>query len=170
MNMSDFNPSNGLLLVCERDNAKRLFSARTDEGLTEFFEEYLRDANNLTPERTLNLRSNWLSVHACFCGGKSDRDAGDLPLNQVILGGRQLGSGNGFQAVLVRPDFVPHIVTELSRFPKESADNAFQIFQSSGSESSVEFSDVWALIGEIGRIFESAAQLQAAVVFYHREN
>ena len=169
MNTPEFNPSNGLLLVCERDDAKRIFAARSDEALTEFFKEYLSDSKNLDQDRTLDLQSKWLAIHACFCGGSTDSSAGDLPLNQIILGGRPLGSGSQFQAILVRPDFVPHIVAALESFKQETAEQAFQIFQSGESQSTATFEEVWSLIGKIEILFETAAELRAAVVFHRQE-
>lgn len=168
--MSEFNPSDGLLLICQRDDAKRLFVAKSDEALAEFFDEFLSDSNHLNQDDVLDLKSIWRAVHACFCHGSADSDAGELPLNQVILGGRKLGSGSQFQVAFVRPDLVPHIVTALDGFTMETAEKSFQVFQSANSQRPTVFDTVWSLIGDIGNLFRRAAELKAAVVFYQRED
>ena len=169
MNVSEFNPADGLLLVCERDDAKRLFGAKSDETLVAFFDEVLSDPAKLNYGRALGLRSKWLAIHACFCDGDTDRTAGSLPLNQIILGGRPLGSGDHLQATFVRPDLVPHIVSALCEFGEEDVNRCLQVYNSNNPEGAVELGEIRSLIEAIRKTFEVAASLRAAVVFYQRE-
>ena len=166
------DPKDGLLLVFPRDDAKQLFAARGDEALAAFLSEHLAQPSDSQPEQ-LGLQRLWHLIHTLLCDGDHAEDGGTMPLNQVILGGRSLYTGDDRIVRLVRPDIVGHAASALKQLDHDALNTTFQSIDltevchlNSGDDATLKFDSIRSLINKTTDLFENAASQGAAVVFY----
>jgi hypothetical protein len=89
-------------------------------------------------------------------------------LNHCILGGRRLASGGPLEAVLVRPDIVPHVAEALHRVKRVEFRSAYMKLNPEHygrDPTEAEFDRVWSTLLQIRQLFEDAAENREAVLF-----
>ena len=65
------------------------------------------------PERYAESDKSWDAMHRALSDGKLTRDGGEYPLNQVVLGGKQLYADDDFIMVLKSPEVVRDVAQAL---------------------------------------------------------
>lgn len=133
---------NGRLYVVTRDDAKMLFRAKSNEQLAAFVADL--HPRLVDTEDACDCGVEWQALHDAL----SKRDPGGA-LPHCILGGRPLYRGDERHVVLVRPDMVGHVATKLQELVAD--------------ENVVR--DVGGVVLDVARLYEHAAQEQAAVIF-----
>ena len=161
--MSQYDSTKGWLIIFERDDAKQLFGAPDDDALQSVIESKMATGQG---RRVLSLDGIWKSLHGCLCDGDANSGAGDFPLNQCILGGRSLASGRAFQAFMIRPDVVQHIVAEFERSSPDRFEQAFQKLINTGETEASSWPVHAQALEKIKQCFTAAAELRAAMVFF----
>ena len=98
------------LFALNRDLAKRLFAARTEESQRAFVSDLAKD--EAAPQLTL-AEADAAALHLALCGSDA-ADGGEYPLNHVVFGGRPLLQTADLTIVLKRPDNVAHVAQALA--------------------------------------------------------
>ncbi len=158
----------GIHLSLSRDDAKRLFSCRGDEAVRTFVAEFARSDENRRQRLVHDSGDAWDAIHRCLTDGTLDPNAGELPLNHCILGGRQMYYGDDYFVALVRPDLTRHVSDALAALDKSDFQERYGRLdpqQCAHQTTDEEFQRIWSALESIGRFFESAAANGHAVVF-----
>ncbi|MGE0758352.1 MAG: DUF1877 family protein [Pirellulaceae bacterium] len=158
----------GAHIILTRDNAKRVFAAAGDESVRQVVSE-LRQSRKLRDAKlVLETGPSWAPIHRCLSDGSLDPTGGDFPLNHVILGGKRLHLSNGFEAIIVRPDIVPHVAEALHDLKRNDIHDKYAGMSAEDlghPPSEREFDIVWNSLQQIRQLFEDAANERCAVLF-----
>lgn len=101
--MSTTDPiSGGVLIELPRDQAKTFFSTKGDEAVLEFVQNILADDQS----NCLNTEGSWKELAEAF--------GEEPPLAWCFTAGRPMHPGEGHNIMLIRPDMVGHVATNLS--------------------------------------------------------
>jgi hypothetical protein len=160
--------SGGYYFILTRDDAQRLFAANGDDAILQMVDEFARSKIRRDDKLFHHCGDAWNPIHRCLTEGTLDREAGEFPLNHCVLGGRRLSKGSAFEAVLIRPDIVPHVAEALHRVKRVEFREAY--WRLSPDEygrqpTEKEFDFVWTSLLQIRQLFEDAAENREAVLF-----
>src|SRR5689334_2203322 len=95
-----------VLLAISRDDAKRLFAQKDEVSLRAFLRAQIEQAPS---DSALSIDQGWEMLHQAL----AEQGAG-TPLADALLGGRPMHRSEDWQALLKRPDAVPHIAAALA--------------------------------------------------------
>ena len=158
----------GAHIILTREDAKRVFGAAGDVAVQEIANELRGSKRHCEAKLVLETGANWDAIHRCLTDGTLEPTAGEFPLNQVILGGKQLFKGAGFEAVMVRPDLTAFIAEALHNLKREEIHDKYMQLPAAelGYTPTEQESDiVWNAIQQIRQLFEDAAAERCAVMF-----
>lgn len=155
-------------IVLMRDDSKQLFAQKEDEAVRKTVENLRQSPKHRENGLLLECGADWDPIHRALTEGKLDPDDGEFPLDHCVLGGRQLHAGEGFDAILIRPDVVPHVAEALHELRRETFFENYMAIDpvDYGKEpTEAEADRVWGTLKLIRQMFEDAANEHAAVVF-----
>lgn len=158
----------GAYIILNRDDAKRLAAQVGDDAIRQFVIELRNSKTHRSGGLVLECGSVWDPLHRALTEGTLDPATGEFPLNHCVLGGRRLHQGPGFEAVLVRPDIVPHVADEARDIKRaELHDRFFQLDPQDYGQQPTEkdFDRIWNVFRQILQLFDDAAAERAAVLF-----
>lgn len=162
---------NGYLIALTRDHAKRVFAQQGDDQLRQLLEE-LRHLPDLKKSgRVLELGNLWDPLHRCLTEGELDPTSGELPLNQTILGGRQLHQGSDWAAAMVRPDMTTFVAEALGDVKEEEFRKRFFALSPDSYGRPIDerhFMEVWVALRQVTVFYEASAENLEAVIFSGR--
>ena len=101
MNKTD-SINTGVLIELPRDQAKTFFSTKGDEAVLEFVQNMLADEQT----NCLNTEGAWQELASAF--------GEEPPMAWCFTAGRPMHPGEGHNIMLIRPDMVGHVATNLS--------------------------------------------------------
>jgi len=160
-------PSRGVHFALTVDDAKRLFAAKGGDQVRQVIQE-LEEEETVWNERAYETDKAWDAIHRCLTDGTLDPAAGELPLNQAILGGRQMYSGEEYIAALVRPDFVPHVAAALQAIDRDDLRQRYNRLAETdydGPFGDEDFQYTWDNFEGLVDFFRRAAENRHAVLF-----
>ena len=152
-------------VVLTRDDAKLVFAQKDDESVRRIVNELRQCPKRRADELVLECGTDWDPIQRALTDGKLDTD---FPLDHCVLGGRQMHKGDDFDAILIRPDIVPHVADALHELNREEFFESYMAIDPSdyGKEpSEVEADHVWCTLKLIRQMYDAAASEHAAVVF-----
>lgn len=158
----------GAYIILTREDAKQLFAQKEDEAIRKFVEQLRQSPKQRDIGLVLECGCDWDPIHRALTEGKLDPDDGEFPLDHCVLGGRQLHSGDGFDAILIRPDVAPHVAGALNDLRRAEFVEKYMAIAPAdyGKEPSEPEADrVWSTLKLIRQMFDDAAIEHAAVVF-----
>jgi hypothetical protein len=159
---------NGYLIALTREHAKRVFAQQADEQLRQLLGE-LRNMPDLKKSgRVLELGNLWDPLHRCLTEGELDPNSGELPLNQTILGGRQLHQGSDWAAAMVRPDMTTFVAEALADVKEEEFRQKFFGLSPASYGRPIDekhFMEVWVALRQVKVFYEASAENLEAVIF-----
>lgn len=158
----------GAYIVLTREDAKQLFAQKEDEAVRKLVEQLRQSPKHRDSGLVLDCGSDWDPIQRAVTEGKLNPDDGDFPLDHCVLGGRQLHSGEGFDAILIRPDIVPHVAAALHDLRRAAFVENYMAIDAAdyGREPTEPEADrVWSTLKLIRQMFEDAANEHAAIVF-----
>lgn len=118
--------------------------------------------------RVLELGNLWDPLHRCLTEGELDANAGELPLNQTILGGRQLHQGSEWTAAMVRPDMTTFVAEALADLKEDEFRTRFFALNPVSYGRPIDerhFMEVWVALRQVTVFYEASAENLEAVVF-----
>lgn len=122
-------PGAGFFLALNRDDARRLFGLREAESVFALLRELRESEEVQTEGRLLSCGQAWDGWQ------KTLGEDASYPLDQCVLGGRDLAHGAAAGAVLLkRPDTVAHIAETLAQPAQASAPEELRAFYRRASE------------------------------------
>ncbi len=92
----------GVLIELPRDQAKTFFSTKGDEAVLEFVQHMLAEENT----NCLNIEGGWKELAEAF--------GDEPPMAWCFTAGRPMHPGDSHNIMLIRPDMVGHVATNLS--------------------------------------------------------
>lgn len=158
----------GAHIILGREDAKQLFLHKDDEAIRSFVTGIRQSRKHRDAQLVLECDDSWDPIHRCFSDGTLDHAGGDFPLNHCVLGGKRLHGGTEFEAVLIRPDIVPHVADSLHHIKRAELHQKYFAIdpQDYGRPlSEADFDKVWLFLQQIRKLFEDAAQDRSAVLF-----
>jgi hypothetical protein len=153
-----------LQFALTRDEAKRLFAAKSDEAMREFIDSLVQSPEVRQQERICESHGAWDPIQRCLARGTLDPAAGEPPLRECILGGRELALG----VRLVRPDMVPHIDAALEPITREALRGQYDRIDPTDYGrplSDADFQSTWAIFQQLRDFYRRAAAAGHAVIF-----
>jgi uncharacterized protein DUF1877 len=159
---------NGYLIALTRDYAKRVFAQQGDVALRQLLEELRHMPDLKRSGRVLELGNLWDPLHRCLTEGELDANAGELPLNQTILGGRQLHQGVEWTAAMVRPDMTTFVAEALADLKEDEFRTKFFALNPVSYGRPIDekhFMEVWVALRQVTVFYEASAENLEAVVF-----
>lgn len=158
----------GCLIALTREHAKRVFGQKDDENLRQLLEELRTSPDLKKSGRTLDLGQLWDPLHRCLTEGELDPAAGEPPLNQTILGGRQLHHGSDYVAAIVRPDMTTFVAEALGDVKEEEFRKKFFGLNPATYQRPINekhFMEIWVALRDVKVFYDAAAENLEAVVF-----
>ncbi|MCA9120237.1 MAG: DUF1877 family protein [Planctomycetaceae bacterium] len=158
----------GAYIVLTREDAKELFSQEGDAAVRAVAERLRNSQKHINADLVLECGASWDPIHRSLTDGTLNRDVEDFPLDHCVLGGRRLYQGNDFEAVLIRPDIVPHVAAGLHDMKRAEFTERYMALDPSayGKQPTEEEGDeTWAMFKLIRQLFEDAGNEHAAVLF-----
>jgi hypothetical protein len=158
-------------IALSREHAKRVFANKDDASLPPLIAELLGDKSLKANSQILDVKRTWDAIHRCLTEGTLDPEAGEFPLNHVILGGKKLHNGDDYIAVVVRPDMVTFIAEGLREVKEPDFRKAFFALGEKGYDQAInekEYSFIWHMVQEIRAFFEYCDEERFAVLFTGR--
>lgn len=155
-------------IALSREHAKRVFANKDDASLPPLIAELLGDKTLKANSQILDVKRTWDAIHRCLTEGTLDPEAGEFPLNHVILGGKKLHNGDDYIAVVVRPDMVTFIAEGLREVKEPDFRKAFFGLGEKGYDQAInekEYSFIWHMVHEIRAFFEYCDEERFAVLF-----
>lgn len=158
----------GAHIILTRDDAKRVFGAPDDATVRKVVTELRNCKKHREAKLVLETGAAWDAIHRCLTEGTLDPAEGEFPINHAILGGKRLHRGADFEAIMVRPDIVPHVAEALHDQKRNDLHSRFmqlnpQDFGRDPTER--EFDLTWNAMQQIRQLFEDAANERCAVLF-----
>jgi hypothetical protein len=158
----------GYHIALSREHAKRVFAAKDDASLPPLLEELKNDKTLKANSQILEVKRHWEAIHRCLTDGTLDPDAGDFPLNHVILGGKRLHFGDDYVAVVVRPDMVTFIAEALHDIKEPDFRKCYFGLAEKGFDQPInekDYSLTWHMMQEIRTFFEFCDEERFAILF-----
>jgi Domain of unknown function (DUF1877) len=158
----------GCLIALTREHAKRVFAQQDDGTLRKLLDELRSSPDLKKTGRVLELGSLWDPLHRCLTEGELEPTAGELPLNQTILGGRQLHQGSESVAAIVRPDMTTFVAEALADVKEDQFRAKFFGLDPNSYRRPIDekhFMEVWVALRNVMAFYEAAAENLEAVVF-----
>jgi hypothetical protein len=157
----------GVHFALSRDDEHELLArAEDDDHLIDFIQEEIEEAWDR--EWLCETDKAWDAIHRCLTDGKLDLDNGRPPLNQVILGGRQLYGGDDYFACYVDAATVPQVAAALRTFTREQFDTAYDSLKHtdySGPHNTDDREYTWAALDDLKGLWAKAASAGRSVIF-----
>ena len=158
----------GAFIILTREDAKTLFAQTEDSDIRRTVEALRQSPKHRDAGLVLECGTAWDPIHRCLTEGTLAPDAGEFPLDHCVLGGRRLHPGAEFEAVLVRPDIVPHVADGLHNLKREEFRSCFMNLDPSDfgrQPTEAEADEVWSTLKLVRQLYEDASSEHAAVVF-----
>ncbi|MEO8496676.1 MAG: DUF1877 family protein [Planctomycetota bacterium] len=158
----------GSYIVLTREDAKELFSQPDDASVRAVAERLRKSPKHIKADLVLNCGALWDPIHRSLTDGTLGRDAGDFPVDHAVLGGKRLYQGTEFEAILIRPDIVPHVAAGLHDLKRAEFTERYMALDPNlyGKQpTETEGDEVWAMLKLIRQLFEDAGNEHAAVLF-----
>ena len=158
----------GAYIVLKREDSRQLNGLTEDEAVRRFTTELRRSKKYQDEGWVLECGTAWNAIHRCLTEGTLDPNAGEFPLNCCVLGGRRLYRGTGFEAVLIRPDIVPHVAMAVRDVKRSDLhERYFKLDPNDYGQqpSEKEFDLIWNTFRQIQQLMDEAGELRAAVLF-----
>ena len=158
----------GSYIVLTREDAKDLFGQQDDAGVRAVAERLRKSPKHIEADLVLNCGALWDPIHRCLTDGTLDRDTGDFPVDHAVLGGKRLYQGNDFEAILIRPDIVPHVAAGLHDLKRAEFTDRYMDLDPAAygkQPTEAEGDEMWAMLKLIRQLFEDAGNEHAAVLF-----
>jgi hypothetical protein len=159
---------NGIFSILKRDHARQLAALQGDDAVRKLATEVQQSKAYRNEGLILDCGTAWDAIHRCLTEGTLDPNAGDFPLNHCVLGGRRLHQGPGFEAVLIRPDIVPHVAEAIRDVKRaDFHERYFQIDPTDYGRTPTdkEFDIIWNAFRQIQQLMDDATAERAAVLF-----
>jgi hypothetical protein len=158
----------GAYIVLTRDDAKLLFAQKEDAAIRKTVEQLRSSAKRKSDGLILECGTDWDAIQRALTEGKLEHGAGEFPLDHCVLGGKRLHQGKEFDAILIRPDIVPHVAQGLHDLKRDAFVEKYLALDPAdyGRQPTATESDrIWSTLKLIRQLFEDAANEHAAVVF-----
>lgn len=158
----------GVHFALTRDEAKRLFAAKTDDALREFLEDLEESSDVWDEGRAQESDKAWDAIHRSLSDGTLEPASGEPPLNQCVLGGRELHRGDGCLVTLVRPDMVPHVAQALAGITREDLRARYDRIEPGSYDGSLgdeDFEYTWGWFEKVRSFYQRAAAGGHCVIF-----
>ncbi len=158
----------GAYIVLTREDAKEIFSQEGDTAVRAVAERLRNSPKHRESDLLLECGTSWDPIHRALTDGTLNRDVEDFPLDHCVLGGRRLHIGKEFEAVLIRPDIVPHVAAgmhDLKRAEFTERYMALDPVAYGKQPTESEGDETWAMLKLIRQLFEDAGNEHAAVLF-----
>lgn len=158
----------GAYIVLTREDAKELFSQVGDAAVRSFAERLRKSPKHIDADLVLECGTSWDPIHRALTDGTLNRDVEDFPLDHCVLGGRRLHEGQEFEAVLIRPDIVPHVAAGMHDLKRAEFSERYMALDPAvyGKQpTEAEGDETWAMLKLIRQLFEDAGNEHAAVLF-----
>ena len=158
----------GAHIILTREDAKKVFSATDDTSVRKVVTELRNSKKHRDGKLVLETGASWNAIHRCLTEGTLEPGAGEFPLNHAILGGRRLHQGTDYEAIMVRPDIVPHIAEMLHHVKRETIHEAYHKIDPAdyGQQLTItDFDRIWNSLQQIRQLYEDAASERCAVLF-----
>jgi hypothetical protein len=158
----------GFHILLNREDAKKLFSHKEPEAIRSFVKQLTESKDYKKQERVLECGTAWDAIHRCLTDGTLDPTGGDPPLNNAILGGRQLYKSDDYLVSLVRPDMAPFVSEALNDVKYEDMHAAYLKIDAADYGRPLnekDFEKAWVIFQQVRAFYETAAQDLDAIVF-----
>lgn len=158
----------GAYIVLQREDAKELFAQQDDASVRAVAERLRSSQKHRDEDLVLDCGIHWDPIHRALTDGTLDRDGGEFPLDHCVLGGRRLHQGDDFEAILIRPDIVPHVTEGLHDLKRQEFAERYMALDPEDygrQPSEAEGDETWAMVKLIRQLFEDAGNEHAAVLF-----
>jgi len=158
----------GAYIVLTREDAKELFSQEGDVAVRAVAERLRRSPKHIEDDLVLECGTSWDPIHRSLTDGTLNQDVEDFPLDHCVLGGKRLHAGKEFEAVLIRPDIVPHVAAGMHDLKRAEFTERYMALEpaSYGKQpTETEGDETWAMLKLIRQLFEDAGNEHAAVLF-----
>lgn len=158
----------GYHIALSRDNAKRVFAAADDASLKTLLEEFKNSKDMRKNGQMVECKHTWDAIHRCLTEGELDPQGGEMPLNHVVLGGKQLQKGDDYWAVLVRPDVTLFVAEALHELKEPDFRQKFFALAGTSYDQPInekEYALAWHHVQELRLFYEYCAEERFAVVF-----
>lgn len=145
-----------------------MFALSGDDELRAFVNEMRNSRRLRDNQQVLESGDTWKLIHRCLSDGTLDPQGGEFPLDHCILGGKQMHSGDGYVASLVRPDVAPHVAEALAKVRLDEMNKKYFALDpaSIGHEpTDEEFTEMWNMFKLVREFFADAATDRNAVLF-----
>ncbi len=158
----------GAYVILRREDAKEIFSQEDDAGVRAVAERLRSSQKHREDELVLDCGKHWDAIHRTLTDGTLDGETGDFPLDHAVLGGRRLYKGDDFEAILIRPDIVPHVSQGLHDLKRAEFAEKYMALdpEDYGQQpTEPECDAAWAILKLIRQLFEDASNEHAAILF-----
>jgi hypothetical protein len=155
----------GVLFAIPDDAVRELLAATSDEDVMAVV-EHIEDAWDAA--HLAETDKAWDAIHRTLTDGSLDLDAGEYPLNRVILGGRHLHRGDDYIVALVPANEVRDVARALAgveyRWFRERYVRLIspQEYPEHGED---DLAYTWGYFQEAAKLYARAADEGLAVVF-----
>lgn len=164
----ELTPGHGAYIVLIRADAKELFAQEDDASVRSVAERLRKCPKHREDDLVLDCGSSWDPIHRSLTEGTLEYDGGEFPLDHCVLGGRRLHKGEDFEAILIRPDIVPHVSQGLHNLKRAEFTEKYMALEPDeyGKQpTEPEADETWAMLKLIRQLFEDASNEHAAVLF-----
>ncbi|MEX0818138.1 MAG: DUF1877 family protein [Pirellulaceae bacterium] len=158
----------GAYIVLTREDARELMAQQDDAGVRAVAERMRNSPKHLEEDLVLDCGHYWDPIHRALTDGTLDRDGGEFPLDHCVLGGRRLHEGHDFEAILIRPDIVPHVAASMHDLKRAEFTDRYLALDPAAygkQPTEAEGDESWAMLKLIRQLYEDAGNEHAAVLF-----
>ena len=158
----------GAYIVLTREDAKELFAQEDDASVRAVTERLRNSPKHRDADLVLDCGTCWDPLHRALTDGTLTHDTDDFPLDHCVLGGRRLYQGDDFEAILIRPDIVPHVAAGLHDLKRAEFTEKYmtldpELYGKQPTEA--EADETWAMLKLVRQMFEDAGNEHAAILF-----
>jgi Domain of unknown function (DUF1877) len=110
----------------------------------------------------------WDAIHRCLTDGSLDDEAGEFPLSHVILGGKQLHSGDDYIVALVTADQAKEVAKALLPISKETLRSSYSTIDPDDYEGEIsndDFEYTWEWFENVREFYLRASINSRSVIF-----
>ncbi|MCA9144674.1 MAG: DUF1877 family protein [Planctomycetaceae bacterium] len=158
----------GAYIVLTREDAKELFSQEGDAAVRTVAERLRNSKKHIELDLVLECGTSWDPIHRALTDGTLNQDVEDFPLDHCVLGGKRLHEGKDFEAILIRPDIVPHVAAGMHDLKRAEFTERYMALDPAAygkQPTEAEGDETWAMLKLIRQLFEDAGNEHAAVLF-----